>query len=226
MYNVTEIFTSIQGEGPSVGYPAVFVRFSGCNLSCSFCDTEHESFTEMSCEAIVAAVKAESQKRGMEIRGVQPRCILTGGEPMLQVDFDLTEALRKEGFSVCLETNGTIAEDWMKTLQEVVVSPKRPNEELSGLKYATAVKVLVPVIEGIVVHELVEKMPRGPMVGQLGRHWIYGNKILQPISTGPDDLADQFRRNCHEAKKLCLELAKQGQEWRVIPQTHRFMGYV
>lgn len=218
IYQVNEIFTSIQGEGPSVGFPAVFVRFSGCNLGCSFCDTDHEAFTEYSRSRLVGAIRAEAQKHFILEAGLRPRCVLTGGEPMLQVDYVLVAELVGLGFNVCVETNGTIGEEWMKTMSEIVVSPKRPNEELSGLKYATAVKVLVPVIEGIEVERLIEGLPAIAHTP--------GKRILQPISTGPDR-AEEFRLNCHEARKLCLELwQKYGQEWRVIPQVHKFMGYI
>jgi organic radical activating enzyme len=137
---------------------------------------------------------------------------------MLQVDYLLVAELVNVGFIVCLETNGTIGEEWMRTISEIVVSPKRPNEELSGLEYATAVKVLVPVIEGIEVERLVEGLPA---IGDTP-----GKRILQPISTGPDRV-EEFRLNCHAAKKLCLELWQMyGQEWRVVPQVHKFMGYI
>jgi len=218
MYQINEIFTSIQGEGPLVGFPAVFVRFSGCNLGCGFCDTDHESFTEYSLHRLVGAIRAEGQKSFVLEAGLRPRCVLTGGEPMLQADYPLVMELTAIGFSVCIETNGTIGEEWMKTVSEVVVSPKRPNEELSGLRYATAIKVLVPVVEGLEVERLAEGLPvRGS---------VSGRKIIQPISTGPDKV-EEFRRNCHEARKLCLELwCKHGQEWRVIPQVHKFMGFI
>lgn len=218
IYQVNEIFTSIQGEGPSVGFPSVFVRFSGCNLGCPFCDTDHEGFVEYTRRRLVGAIRAEAQRHFVFEVGLNPRCVLTGGEPMLQVDYLLVAELMSMGFTVCVETNGTIGEEWMRSMDEVVVSPKRPNEELSGLKYATVLKVLVPVIEGIEVARLVE--------GLSARGNSPEKKVLQPIATGPER-AEEFRLNCHEAKKLCLELwQRHRQEWRVIPQVHKFMGYI
>ena len=83
MYRVNEIFYSLQGEGGNTGTPAVFVRFSGCNLSCFFCDTDFSSYTQMSVEDIVSAVSAYPARL----------VVLTGGEPALQVDKQLVDAL-------------------------------------------------------------------------------------------------------------------------------------
>lgn len=94
---VNEIFYSLQGEGRYAGTPAVFVRFSGCNLRCSFCDTDYESGREMSEEAIVEAVSEYPARH----------VILTGGEPTLQLTASLAEKLHAAGCTIHLETNGT-----------------------------------------------------------------------------------------------------------------------
>ena len=103
MYKVNEIFFTLQGEGAHSGIPAVFVRFSGCNLKCPWCDTEFSTYTEMSAEQIVAQMQElydiPNERRKM--------CVLTGGEPSLQVDEALVTALHTAGFYVCIETNGT-----------------------------------------------------------------------------------------------------------------------
>lgn len=87
MKKINEIFYSLQGEGFHVGTPAVFVRFSGCNLKCEFCDTRHEEGVMMSDEEIVEKVCQYPCKT----------VILTGGEPGLWVDEDLIAALHKAG---------------------------------------------------------------------------------------------------------------------------------
>lgn len=97
MRKINEIFYSLQGEGYHTGMPAVFVRFSGCNLKCSFCDTRHEEGTLMSDGEIVAEVT----------RYPASMVILTGGEPGLWIDGELIEAFHNEGKYVCIETNGT-----------------------------------------------------------------------------------------------------------------------
>ncbi len=102
-YKVNEIFYTLQGEGAHSGIPAVFVRFSGCNLRCPWCDTEFSEFTEMSADEIVREALSlydiPNERRKM--------LVLTGGEPSLQVDTPLIDALHAAGFYICIETNGT-----------------------------------------------------------------------------------------------------------------------
>lgn len=97
MRKINEIFYSLQGEGFYTGTPAIFIRFSGCNLHCSFCDTSHEEGAWMSDEEI----REEVCKYPARI------VILTGGEPSLWIDEALVDILQKVGKYVCIETNGT-----------------------------------------------------------------------------------------------------------------------
>ncbi|MDE6497214.1 MAG: 7-carboxy-7-deazaguanine synthase QueE [Muribaculaceae bacterium] len=112
MYSVNEIFYSLQGEGYYTGTPAVFLRFSGCNRSCPFCDTGFASHTLMSAADIVAAVSAFPARH----------LVATGGEPLLQLDAELVRALKGAGFYIQVETNGSLPAptgvDW------VTCSPK------------------------------------------------------------------------------------------------------
>ena len=132
MYRINEIFYSLQGEGYHTGTPAVFVRFSGCNLRCPFCDTDFADYKEMSAEEIVRAVKSlipstlHSKPSTLNSQpsphNPQPKqagtpaypgsqsstiIVLTGGEPALQVDDTLLTALHATGMPICIETNGT-----------------------------------------------------------------------------------------------------------------------
>ena len=94
---VNEIFYSLQGEGHHSGTPAVFIRFSGCNLKCSFCDTEHQSGVEMTEEEIIdEACKYPAT-----------HVVLTGGEPSLQITAGFIDKLHEAGKYVQIETNGT-----------------------------------------------------------------------------------------------------------------------
>lgn len=97
MRKINEIFYSLQGEGFHTGVPAVFVRFSGCNLKCSFCDTRHDEGELMSDEQIVAEV----------VKFPTDKVILTGGEPSLWIDEAIIEKLHRAGKYICIETNGT-----------------------------------------------------------------------------------------------------------------------
>jgi organic radical activating enzyme len=122
MYRVNEIFYSLQGEGFWTGTPMVFLRLSGCNLQCPFCDTDHSAFREMTEEEIVSEIQSLAGNC---------RCVcITGGEPSLQLDGRLTAALHRAGFRIHLETNGT------RTLPEgidwITVSPKADVPGLRG----------------------------------------------------------------------------------------------
>ena len=111
-YRVNEIFYSLQGEGSYTGTPAVFLRLSGCNRRCPFCDTDHSAYTEMDVHRIVEEC-AKYPARHL---------VVTGGEPLLQLDDLLVRALKTRGFYIQVETNGTLpvptGVDW------VTCSPK------------------------------------------------------------------------------------------------------
>lgn len=96
-YRVNEIFYSLQGEGFHTGTPAVFLRFSGCNRACAFCDTDFASFRTMTAQEIAEACAAFPARH----------LVATGGEPLLQLDSDLLRLLKGCGFYVQVETNGS-----------------------------------------------------------------------------------------------------------------------
>lgn len=113
-YRINKIFSTIQGEGKRTGEPMVFIRFSGCNLKCPFCDTDHEEGRDISADDILDALKA-----------VNPLCksvSLCGGEPSLQVDSALVKLLKMNGYKIGIETNGT--NPLPAGIDYVVVSPK------------------------------------------------------------------------------------------------------
>ena len=95
MRKINEIFYSLQGEGYHTGKAAIFIRFSGCNLKCSFCDTEHEEGTLMSDEEIIKAISVYPSNL----------VVLTGGEPSLWIDEEFIDLLHQAGKYVCIETN-------------------------------------------------------------------------------------------------------------------------
>lgn len=94
---VNDIFYSLQGEGRNTGRAAIFIRFSGCNLKCPFCDTDFSSYEELGDEDILKRI---SQFPSHFV-------VLTGGEPSLQVDRSLVDLLHAHGYELAMETNGT-----------------------------------------------------------------------------------------------------------------------
>lgn len=113
-YLVKEIFYSLQGEGFWTGLPASFVRFAGCNLKCEFCDTDWTRGERLSALDIYASIK---ENRSMHV-------ILTGGEPTLQIDHELIYLLKRMGYYIHIETNGTCDKPLLHALDWVTVSPK------------------------------------------------------------------------------------------------------
>ena len=122
-YKVNEIFYSLQGEGWWTGTPMVFVRLSGCNLKCPWCDTDHRNGVEMSADEILSKVREASQ-------GLCRRVCITGGEPLLQLDRALVKTLRDAGLKLHLETNGTLPLPCPPGLGNA--ESQRPNSHLYG----------------------------------------------------------------------------------------------
>lgn len=154
---INEIFYSLQGEGYHCGEASVFVRFSGCNLHCPFCDTHHESGVEMSEAEVVAAVKQYPARL----------VVVTGGEPALQLTDSLIDALHSEGKYVAVETNGTLPlpenVDW------ITLSPKDAYVDSAEVVLARADEIKI-VYDG--VHAPALYFPLST------RHF------LQPMDTG------------------------------------------
>jgi organic radical activating enzyme len=114
---VQEIFPTLQGEGMFTGRAAVFVRLGGCNLACTFCDTEFESFQPMRLTDVLA------QCEGYAASMAHPLLVITGGEPLRQTLLPLCEAALARGFDVQIETNGTLFQA-LPDAVHIVCSPK------------------------------------------------------------------------------------------------------
>ena len=166
---VNEIFYSLQGEGFHSGMPAVFVRFSGCNLHCPFCDTRHEGGDEMSEEEIVTAV----------VRHPARLVVITGGEPSLQLTESLVEALHAAGRTVAVETNGTRMlpsnVDW------ITLSPK--DKYLGG-----EAKVVLTIVDELKV--VFDGIHAPDMYGDI---MCTHGRFLQPLDTGDAERNAQIR---------------------------------
>ena len=221
MYSVKEIFLTLQGEGGQAGLPAVFVRFAGCNLwsglerdraqaVCKFCDTDF-----IGTNGTGGGKFKSAQSLAREIKSHWPKgqgemwAVMTGGEPLLQLDDQLIEACHAEGIKIAVESNGTVAApdgiDWL------CVSPKAgaPVVQTSG-------------------HELKLVYPQAENKPQDFEHMDFAIFSLQPR----DDrfLADrmfkgdetEFSGSPHRdaAIAFCLEHP----QWRLSLQTHKWMN--
>lgn len=116
---ITEIFQSVQGEGPHTGRIAVFVRLGMCNFRCSWCDTTYsfDNFRDMTEDEILSEISKYASKY----------VIITGGEPFLQDLTLLLQKLKAAGYFVACETNGSLAPDYLEYFDLVVISPKGPS---------------------------------------------------------------------------------------------------
>ena len=132
-YNLVDVFESLQGEGRNTGRPCVFVRFAGCNLSCPWCDTDVKTRFTLDLDALVAEVRAFKAKS----------VILTGGEPTIQDGMpELVAVLKREGFWIGVETNGTGDPDWLGFVDYVACSPKAEFPESIVLERADEVRIV------------------------------------------------------------------------------------
>ena len=172
---VNEIFYSLQGEGYHTGTPATFVRLSGCNLKCPFCDTDFRSSTEMTEEEIVNEVCKNSARL----------VVITGGEPSLQLTSSLVDRLHAEDKYVAVETNGTnvlpTSLDW------VTVSPKQSFVGSGGepiYHHADEVKVVYDGIHGVTDY------------GISAPHYF-----IQPCDTGNEQMNKEIINECVEFVK-------------------------
>lgn len=203
MLEIREIFLSIQGEGPFAGTPAVFIRLAGCNLSCSYCDTDHESEAKrMLAVDIVDSVLAFTQTNKVEL------VVITGGEPFLQAISELVSLLFQKSFKIQVETNGTTHQPgfpWPKV--SVVCSPKEETTvhpimvtKVYAWKYLISEQT--PTRDGVPLN--CTPPPFGARV------------YLQPIDVHD---SGQNARNWQITTDLCI---KHG--FRLSLQTHKFLG--
>ncbi|HEY7906155.1 MAG TPA: 7-carboxy-7-deazaguanine synthase [Wenzhouxiangella sp.] len=209
VYSVKEMFYTLQGEGINAGRPAVFLRFSGCNLwsglekdrasaICSFCDTDFVGTDGpgggkfKSAEALADAVAALWPK---EASKAQPMVVCTGGEPLLQLNGQAIDALHQKGFYIAVETNGTVRApegiDWL------CVSPKATAEliQTSG-------------------DELKLVYPQATALPERFEALSFKHFLLQPMD-GP-----LIEENTEKTIAYCLAHP----QWRFSLQTHKVIG--
>ena len=122
--SIKSIFKTLQAEGPYCGVPAIFIRLGGCNLACSFCDTEFEDYLEKSLDEIIGQVEHLS-KNSNKVQSIF-LVVITGGEPFRQPIYTLCEKLLQLNYKVQIETNGTIYRKLPKEVK-IICSPKISN---------------------------------------------------------------------------------------------------
>ncbi len=206
-YAVKELFLTLQGEGARAGRRAVFCRFAGCNLwsgrkrdrmtaICRFCDTDFVGIDgagggRFAAAAALAAAAAQCWDGGDEGRYI----VLTGGEPMLQVDDALVDALHAAAFEIAIETNGTIPVhpgiDW------VCVSPKAGSATVQ--RSGDELKLVWP-------------QPGSDIAAM--ETWDFAHRLLQPM--------DDARAAANRA--ACIEEVMARPAWRLSLQTHKLLG--
>ena len=194
MWKVNEIFYSLQGEGYHTGTASVFIRLSGCNLHCAFCDTRHEEGTMMSLPEIVEQVMQYPKA---------PLIVLTGGEPSLWIDEDFVMGLKQmTGKRIAIETNGTRplphGIDW------VTLSPK------TGIGESGDLPVVLTRCDELKVVYLGQDLSQ---YDGIETHHRY----LQPCWV---EDKQQRRRNMQATVQAVLDNPK----WRLSLQTHRILG--
>lgn len=206
-YAVKEIFMTLQGEGAHAGRAAVFCRFSGCNLwsgreqdrasaTCQFCDTDFVGTDGTDGGRYTSAgALADKIATAWSGNGSGRYVVLTGGEPMLQIDAALIEALHARDFTIAVETNGTIAPppglDW------ICVSPKAGSE--------------LVVRKG---HELKLVYPQAGIAPEDFTNLAFERFSLQPMD-GPD---------IAQSTKAAIEYCLRHPQWRLSVQTHKALG--
>ena len=228
-FRVNDIFYSLQGEGHNTGRAAVFIRFAGCNLRCSFCDTEFDTYREMTADDILSTITSLLAEEGgsqlspithhparpkdacyqRDARTPNALLVLTGGEPTLQVDEAFVELLHAHGYEVAMESNGTRPApsnlDWLtvspkgKSLASFDESGKQPDE----------IKIVFESEDSL--NAILTSIP--PSLGE-GK----GGGYLQPCDTGDPE------RNAL-ITEACIRYIKQHPQWRLSLQTHKLIGF-
>lgn len=207
-YSVREIYFTLQGEGARTGRPAVFLRFAGCNLwsgreqdragaVCRFCDTEFVGTDGPGGGKFASATALAEAVASHWPGGGEPYVVCTGGEPLLQLDAALIDALHERGFEVGVESNGTLAApagiDWL------CISPKgnAPLVQDSG----NELKLVYPQVEEQAQPERFSNLD-------------FDAFFLQPL-----DDAD-LQANTQRAVEYCLAHP----QWQLSLQTHKILG--
>ena len=197
MRKINEIFYSLQGEGCNTGVPSVFIRFSGCNLKCGFCDTSHQDGIFMEDSEIAKEVN----------RYPGEWIILTGGEPSLFIDEDFIAYLKENtGKKIAIETNGT--NPLPKGIDWVTLSPK------SGMSKTGDAIVRISRADEIKVVEIGQDLEPYFKLNCVRPETVF---LLQPCHVNdPEEREKNTRRT--------IQRVMENPRWRLSLQTHRLLN--
>ena len=222
---VNDIFYSLQGEGHNTGRAAVFIRFAGCNLRCPFCDTEFDSYREMSDEEILTVVsdfRLQTTDCRPQTTDYRLLVVLTGGEPTLQVDAAFVDLLHEHGYEVAMESNGTRPAprnlDWLTVSPKVLGGETFSGErsEVRGERLPDELKVIFDE------HTDPEAYLPSPTTHHQSPITHHPSPIkhlyLQPCDTG------DAQRNA-DITARCIDYIKHHPWWRLSLQTHKLIGF-
>jgi 7-carboxy-7-deazaguanine synthase len=205
-YAIKEVFATLQGEGAQAGMPAVFLRFAGCNLGydvCPWCDTDWvKPRWKLDLEDTLDLVRRTAVEGfGAEKPGLL--LVATGGEPSLQLDRPLSDALRERGYRISLESNGSRPVD-RSLVDWLTVSPKQAEY---AQKEGDELKVLFTGAHAPGI------TPDTDAVRRLAEGTRFAHRFLQPV-----DIPERGGPNFDEAVRAVMEL---GPPWRLSVQTHK-----
>jgi organic radical activating enzyme len=210
MINYHHAWETVQGEGPYVGRPAVFVRLAGCNLSCSFCDTEYTKERSTVSYSVLTSIVKDIRRSGL--------VVITGGEPMRQDISLFVGLLLSEDYDVQIETNGTVYRDlpWDHPNLTMVCSPKSVGRVLPKLaSRVTAWKFVVGAPVNINGNGLSNLRLTVEYMESLQIKWD-APVFVQPRDDG-NEAANQINLD------LALVIVAR-HDWRLSLQTHKLIG--
>ena len=200
---IKEIFTSLQGEGANSGKLFTFVRFSGCNLDCDFCDTDFEGGLRYDLDLLTEEIERHGVKS----------ILWTGGEPTLQLTDEIVAHFKSLGYYQAIETNGTRRPP--KGLDYITCSPKDDKDDdyksfretYAGIDID---EIRIPAGSGLSIPEIDEELPPAR------------NYFLSPVFVG--DKETGMNKLSRQNLFICMDMINRDPRWRLSVQLHKLIG--
>ncbi|MFH1504842.1 MAG: 7-carboxy-7-deazaguanine synthase QueE [Candidatus Omnitrophota bacterium] len=222
---ISEVFKSIQGEGPYQGTTQIFVRFFGCNLGCTFCDTEFISYEEKNLKELLGEIAALGECGAVS---------LTGGEPLLQLDFlkKLSKRLKEQGRMVYLETNGTLYQNLEKIIGNIDIIAmdfKLPSSTMCRdlwlvhkefLRIALQKEVFIKAVITSTT-EISDIFKCIDLIKTVGVGLVSARNDTQFILQPQNPFEDLLRDKLQKFQNICV---KRGVNTKIMSQLHKELG--